>query len=55
VQDLIEELILKVWKMQDTDLNKFKKTGFIFPELVCLGKHLIPDFFRKKCALKLQI
>jgi len=48
---LIEELILKVWRMHDTNLNKFNKPGFIFPDLVYLGKHLILGFFRKKYAL----
>jgi len=44
---LIEELILKVWRMQDTDLNKFNKPGVILSNLVYLGKHLILGFSEK--------
>jgi len=55
LKDLIEELILKVWRMQDTDLNKFNKLGFIFSDLVYLEKHLKLGFFRKNYALKFQI
>jgi len=44
---LIEELILKVWRIQDTDLNKFNKPGLIFSDLVYLEKHLMLSFFRK--------
>jgi|TARA_B100001964_G_scaffold136638_1_gene150805 hypothetical protein len=51
---LIEELILKVWRMQDTDLNKFNKPGFIFSDLVYLGKHLILGFFRKKICFNIS-
>jgi len=44
---LIEELNLKLWRMQDIDLNKFNKPGFIFSDLVYFEKHLILGFFQK--------
>ena len=47
LQDLIEDLILKVSKIQVTDLNKFNKSGFIFSDLVFLGEHMILSFIRK--------
>ena len=32
LQDLIEELILKEWRMLDSALKKFKNPGFIFSD-----------------------
>ena len=34
LQDLIEELILKEWRMLDSALKKFKNPGFIFSDHV---------------------